>query len=979
MSDIFGTPRPRQPRPPAGRRQKVLVPTLITLAVLLFLGSIFTSVWTDRLWFKSVGYSDVFRSILFTRISMFVSMGLIFGLFVMVNLYLAFRTRPESVPVRRDDPAYRYRLALTPIIRPIGIGVFVVLTAFSGSVGASHWDTFKTWRNATPFGIKDPQFGKDVGFYTFDYPWWRFITSFSFAMIIVTVLAVVFVNYVYGGIRIAGRGPKLTRSAQIHLSVLVGLGILTRAVSYYLDRFGLLVANGGLVDGGTFTDINARIPAKNILIWVAIACALLFFASIFIRSWALPAIGLGLLAVSSILLGAIWPAIMQGFQVKPSEPDKEAPYIARNIEATRQAYDVADTQVESYSATTDLTPEALAASAESRVSTRLLDPTLISDAFEQLQQVRGYYSVPKTLDVDRYTLPGETRPQDTIIAARELNLSGLQANQRNWANDHTVYTHGYGIIAARGNQRGPNGEPVFTASDIPQSGEIETSIPPRIYFGEQSPSYSIVGRPKGSAPIEVDIPRGGSASSDSDSDTSNVTQNTYDGKGGVPVGNLFHKVLYAFKFAEPNIVLSGRVNADSKILYDREPRDRVKKVAPWLTVDGDTYPAVVDGRVVWIVDGYTTSNSYPYSEHRSLREATADTLTDGNAQAALPTDQVNYMRNSVKAVVDAYDGTVKLYEWDTKDPVLKTWKKVFPGVIESKSSISTALLEHLRYPVDLFKVQRDVLQRYHVTDAQTFYEDGERWKVPEDPTAPASSRALQPPYYLSTARPGETDPKFSVTSVYLPNSRQNLAAFVSVNSEATDTENFGKMQILQLPSETQIPGPSQIANSFQTDRGVTQALLQFEQSREARILRGNLLTLPVGGSLLYVQPVYIQRSASEGSFPVLQFVAATFGESVGFGTTLDEALKVALGIEQGTTPPAEDGEGDTPDQPTDGGGGGGADTPAKTTAQWLAEASAAYNDAQAALEKGDLAGYQSKINAMNTAIEGAQDSLGTAK
>lgn len=973
MSDIFGTPRPRQPRPPAGRRQKVLVPTLITLAVLLFLGSIFTSVWTDRLWFKSVGYGDVFRSVLFTRISLFVVMGLLFGLFVMVNLFLAFRSRPDTVPVRRDDPAYRYRLALTPIIRPISIGIFVILTAFSGSVGASHWDTFKMWRNGTPFGIKDPQFNKDVGFYVFDYPWWRFITSFSFAMIIVTVLAVVFVNYVYGGIRIAGRGPKLTRAAQVHLSVLVGLAVLTRAVSYYLDRFGLAIGNSALFDGIGFTDANARIPAKNILIWVAIACALLFFAAIFIRSWALPAIGLGLLAVTSILLGAIWPAVMQGFQVKPSEPDKEGPYIAKNIEATRQAYDVADTQVESYSATTDLTPEALASSAESRVSTRLLDPTLISDAFEQLQQVRGYYSVPTTLDVDRYTLPGETQPQDTIIAARELNLDGLQASQRNWANDHTVYTHGYGIIAARGNERGPNGEPVFTAKDIPPTGEIETTTPPRIYFGEQSPSYSIVGRPKGAAPIEVDIPRGGSASGDNDSE--NVTQNTYDGKGGVPVGNIFNKVLYAFKFAEPNIVLSSRVNSDSKILYDRQPRDRVKKVAPWLTVDGDTYPAVVDGRVVWIVDGYTTSNSYPYSEHRSLREATADTLTNGTSQAALPTDQVNYMRNSVKAVVDAYDGSVKLYEWDTKDPVLKTWKKVFPGVVEPKSKISQALLEHLRYPVDLFKVQRDVLQRYHVTDAQTFYEDGERWKVPEDPTAPASSGALQPPYYLSTARPGETDPKFSVTSVYLPNSRQNLAAFVSVNSEATDTENFGKMQILQLPSDTQIPGPSQIANAFQTDRGVTQALLQFEQSREAQILRGNLLTLPVGGSLLYVQPVYIRRNAAEGSFPVLQFVAATFGKDVGFGTTLDEALRVALGIENAPVTPPTDGETDTPTTPTDGG-----DTPAaKTTQQWLTEASAAYNAAQDSLEKGDLAGYQSKINEMNTAIEGAQSSLGEAK
>jgi uncharacterized membrane protein (UPF0182 family) len=969
VSDIFGTPRPREPRPTSGRRQKVLVPTLITLAVLLFLGSIFTSVWTDRLWFKSVGYSEVFRSVLFTRIAMFVAMGLIFGLFVMVNLYIAFRTRPQSVPARRDDPAYRYRLALTPIIKPIGIGVFVILTAFSGSVGASHWDTFKMWRNGTPFGIKDPQFHKDIGFYTFDYPWWRFLTSFSFAMIVVTVLAVVFVNYVYGGIRIAGRGPKLTRAAQIQLSVLVGLGILTRAVSYYLDRFGLAIGNGKLVDGATFTDVNARIPAKNILIWVAIVCALLFFASVAIRSWALPAIGLGLLAVTSILLGAVWPAIMQGFQVKPSEPDKEGPYIARNIEATRQAYDVADTEVESYSAKTDLTDSELAASAESRVSTRLLDPTLISDAFEQLQQVRGYYSVPTTLDVDRYKLPGDDTPQDTIIAARELDLNGLQSSQRNWANDHTVYTHGYGVIAARGNQRGENGEPVFTAKDIPQTGEIETKVPPRIYFGEKSPSYSIVGRPKGAEPVEVDTPRVGAAGEGGGK--ASVTQNTYDGKGGVPVGNLFNKMLYAFKFAEPNIVLSSRVNSESKILYDRQPRDRVKKVAPWLTVDGDSYPAVVDGRVVWIVDGYTTSNSYPYSEHRSLREATADTLTNGESQAALPTDQVNYMRNSVKAVVDAYDGSVKLYEWDTKDPVLKTWKKVFPGIVKSKASIDQGLLEHLRYPVDLFKVQRDVLQRYHVTDAQAFYNDDQRWKVPEDPTAPNNSTALQPPYYLSTATPGEESPKFSLTSVYLPNKRQNLAAFVSVNSEATDTEDYGKMQILQLSSGSQVDGPSQIANQLQTDNGVTQALLPFKQAG-TDIQYGNLLTLPVGGGLLYVQPVYIKRQAAEGTYPQLQYVLASFGKNVGFGKTLDEALRVALGLEEGSTEtdPGTDPGTETPATPATPGG--------QTASQLLDQASDYYEQAQKALKDGDLALYQQRMDQVGQAVAAAKKAVDDA-
>ena len=961
MSDIFGTPRPRPQNPRADHRRKVLVPTLVTLAALLLLGSVFTSIWTDRLWYKSVGFSDVFGTIIGTRIVLFAVFGLVFGAVVMVNIVLAFRLRPATVPMRRDDPAYRYREALTPILRPVVIVLAIILTAIAGSVAAGKWETFQLWRNGTSFGTKDPHFHTDISFYVFDYPWLRFLTSYGFALIVVTVLAVIFVNYVYGGLRIAGRGPKFTRSAQVHLSVLIGIGVLFRAVSYWLDRFGLAIGGGGLFDGIGYTDAHARIPSKNILIAVAIVCALLFFSSIFLKGWMLPGIGLGLLALTSILIGGIWPAVMQSFQVKPSEPDKEGPYIARNIAATRYAYDVSGVEVQSYSAKTTLTPTELTQSAESRVSTRLLDPTLIAPAFEQLQQVRGYYSVPQTLDVDRYVLAGSEQPQDIIIAARELDLTGLQASQRNWANDHTVYTHGYGVIAARGNQRGAQGQPVWVEKDIPPTGELKLTTEPRIYFGEQSPDYSIVGRPEGAAPIEVDIPRGGAAA---DGDKPNATQNTYDGKGGVPIGNFFTKALYAFKFGEPNIVLSNRVNTNSKILYDRGPRDRVNKVAPWLTVDGDPYPAVVNGKVVWIVDGYTTSNSYPYSESRSLDTATSDSLTSNGAQAVLPRDQVNYLRNSVKAVVDAGDGSVDLYQWDAKDPVLKTWMKVFPGVVKPKSAISAGLLAHLRYPVDLFKVQRDVLQRYHVKDAQTFYEDGERWKVPEDPAS--KNQQLQPPYYLSITQPGESAPNFALTSVYLPNSRQNLASFVSVNSEASDKANYGKFQILQLPSDTQIPGPNQMSNQFDSDKGVSAALLQYQQSKSTTILYGNLLTLPVGNALLYVQPVYIKRSTAAGSYPVLQYVIASFGDNVGFGQTLDQALRVALGLEPGTT--ATDSGGSSTTTPPSSG------TP-RTTAQFLADASDAYDKAQAALKKGDLATYQKEITIMGTAIDDAQQAL----
>ena len=924
---------------------------------MLFLGSIFTNVWTDRLWYRSVGYGSVFSTILLTKVSLFVVMGLLFAVVVLANALLAWRLRPDVLPTRRDDPAFRYRVGLVPIARPV-IAVFgLVLTLFAGSVSASRWDSFQLWRNGGSFGLRDPHFRKDVGFFIFDYPWLQFIASYLFAMVVFSVLAAAFVHYIVGNIRLGGRGPSLTRGAQMHLLTLVGLGVLVRAFSYWLRRFGLAVQPSTLFDGIGYTDANARIPAQNILVGVAIVCALLFFAGALMRSWILPGISLSLLVLTGVLIGGIWPFVMQSFQVKPSEPVKEGPYIARNIAATRAAYDIADAEKRPYSAKTSLTAPELSRSAASRVSSRLLDPTLIAPAFEQLQQVRGYYTMPETLDVDRYRLKKGETPQDLIIAARELNLDGLQPSQRNWANEHTVYTHGYGVVAARGNLRGPQGAPVWVEKDIPPVGNLKFKIPPRIYFGEFSPAYSIVGRPAGASPIEVDIPRGDTGGKDTS------TQNTYNGTGGVPVGSLFAKTLYAFKFAEPNIVLSSLVNDASRILYERHPRDRVKKVAPWLTIDGDVYPAVVDGRVVWIVDGYTTSNYYPYSQHRSLREATDDTLTHGST-TVLPTDQVNYIRNSVKAVVDAYDGSVDLYQWDAKDPVLKSWMKVFPGVVKPRAAISRPLMEHLRYPVDLFKVQRDVLAQYHVTDASTFYEGGERWKVPEDPAGTNSS--LQPPYYLSISRPGQKGgPYFSLTTVYLPNSRQNLASFVSVNSEATDKE-YGKIQILQLPSKTQVGGPSQIANTFSSDQGLKQALLPFSQGSDAVIQRGNLLTLPVGDGLLYVQPVYIRRQAAEGTYPVLQFVAASFGKDVGFGQTLDEALRVALKLERDDVEPAP-GE--------DAGAEEDASAAGKTPSQYLEDASARYNEAQDALKSGNLAEYQSKIEQMNRLIEQAQEAL----
>jgi uncharacterized protein len=961
-------------------RRSVLLPTLVTLGVLLLLLAVFTGVWTDRLWFNSVDYSSVFSKVLLTRALLFVAGALLLAGLAALNAVLAYRSRPfvRAAASPRNEALDRWRTSIDPVRgRVLAVATFV-LGVLAGSVASGQWQTYLLWRHGTAWDQDDVYFHKDIGFYVFDYPWYRFVTSFIFVTLAVCIIAAVVTHYLYGGIDLQARRDRLTGAAQTHLSILVGLFVLLKAWAYWLDRFGFLIADGGRFTGVQYTDDHARIPAKNILIVIAIICALLLFANAVRRNWLLPGLGLGLLVFSSILLSGVWPAIMQTFQVKPSEPDKESPFIERSISATRDAYDLSEVKETGYAASTNVSQADLAVLSEALPNTRLLDPTLVSPAFTQLQQVRGFYSVPETLDVDRYRLAGEANPQDVVVAAREIHLDGLDESQRNWANDHTAYTHGFGVIAAYGDRRGAEGQPEWAESQIPPQGAITDlseeqsedgkQYEPRIYFGENTPEYSIVGAPEGTN-VEIDYPTSADSSSE-------PTLTTYSGDGGVPVGGIVNKVLYALKFGEPNIVLSGRVNSDSRILYDRDPRERVEKVAPWLTVDGNAYPAVVGEQLLWIVDGYTTSNSYPMANRVDLDSATADTNTEEGSTAALPSDQITYMRNSVRATVDAYSGEVTLYQWDEEDPIVQAWMDAFPGTVEPASEIEDALREHLRYPEDLFKVQREVLQTYHVEDPSTFYQGSERWAVPNDPAASAS--VLQPPYYLSVQLPevdedgqvtGALDPSFSLTSVYVPNERQNLASFVAVDSDPMN-DTYGDMTLLSL--DQQISGPEQIANQFQSDESVADALLSYRQA-DVSVLYGNLLTVPAGDGLLYVQPIYTQRSSTSGSgtYPQLQFVLASFGENVGIGQTLEEALADALG----TAPPD-----DTP-PPPDGGPGpegpgtqppGGVDRDAVAL---LRRADATYTQALDALAAGDLGTYQQLVEKSNRLTAEALDML----
>jgi len=670
----------------------------------------------------------------------------------------------------------------------------------------------------------------------------------------------------------------------------------------------------------------------------------LFFATLWRRTWQLPVIGFGLMVLSAILIGGLYPAIVQNFQVKPNEQAKEAPYIEKNIKATREAYGIDDAKVSNYEGESEASNEELRAAAESTASIRLLDPNVVSPSFQQLQQVRSYYQFPATLDVDRYsTEDGEE--QDTVVGLREININGI--TERNWINDHFKYTHGFGMVAGKGTSVAANGVPDFVEKDLPPEGEFG-NYEPRIYYGEKTTQYSIVGGPQ----KELDYISG-----------SEEKTYSYKGNSGVDLSNPVNRAAYAVTFNEPQILYSGAIGEGSRILYNRTPKERVEAVAPWLTIDGDPYPAEVDGRIQWIIDAYTTTNQYPYSSRTTLGDTTADSLTDGQRSVIAQQNRVNYIRNSVKATVDAYSGEVKLYQWDTEDPVLKTWMKAFPGTVEPRENIGDSLMDHLRYPQDLFKVQRELLARYHVTSAGQFYSGSERWQVPDDPTQKGSANAV-PPYYLSMKMPDQEEQTFSLTTTFNPSGRETLGAFMAVNADAR-SKDYGTIRILKLPSNTTVSGPQQVQSRFNSDTEIANEI-NILQRGDSEIEYGNLLTVPLEGGLLYVEPVYVRGAGT--NYPLLRKVLVTYGEKTAFENTLDEALNVVFGVDgprededRGEEPPAEEG---APTPPPSGDA---------TVQEALQDAQDAFEAGQEALGEQDWEAYGRAQQDLEEALQRAAD------
>ncbi|MBV7363553.1 UPF0182 family protein [Actinomycetaceae bacterium TAE3-ERU4] len=951
-----------------------------------------SGVWTEVLWYNQIGFASVFWTRIIVMVGLFLLGTGVQALVLWLYMHFSYRSvTNKGVRVNKNVEPYRALLENRPklvfVLLPLAFGITTGITLMA------HWREILLWWNGSSFGDVDPVFGYDASFFVFTLPVLQLLLSFVIQLLTVGLIAGLIIHYLYGGIQVSPSW-RVLRVTRMQLGFSAAALALVWGVRMWVDRYSLLAQenNSALgVDGAMYREVNAQLPAQSILAITCAIVAVMFVVAAFKDTWKLPASAVAVLVVSQLVVGMVYPSLIQQFKVVPNAQALESKYIQHNIDATLKAYGMDKVEYTTSDAVTTASAGQLRKDSESTAQIRLLDPNIVSPTFTQVQQNRLYYGFDQQLSVDRYKI--DNKLQDTVIAVRELNQQGLAPEQRNWVNDHTVYTHGFGVVAANGNTANPDGRPDFSESSIPSQGFLG-NYEPRVYFGRSMPEYSIVGGPKsdGKNGQELDYP--------DDKVEGGQVKTTYQGDGGPSVGNFWNKLLYSIKFRSTDLFFSDQVNPKSQILYNRDPSERVAAVAPYLTLERKPYPAVVDTdgdpktpkRLVWIIDAYTTTNNYPYAQHQDMAQVTQDSTTEkGNLYT--PRTNVNYIRNSVKATVDAYDGKVTLYQWDEKDPILKAWMSVFPGKVQPLSKISGDLMAHMRYPEDLFKIQRSLLATYHVTDAADYYTGGDRWRVPGDPTASGTKNenAAQPPYYLTLKMPGQDSAQFSLQSVYVPggsSKREAMAGYIAVDSETGSEpgkirEGYGKIRIMALPSSTTVPGPGQVQSNLSSKPQVSKELNLMNQ-RGSQVIRGNLLTLPVGGGLLYVQPVYVQSSAGT-TFPLLRSVLVSFGDKVGFAPTLAEALDQVFGGDAGATTgdeaivgikPTLTGEENgapaaagTPEAPV----GKPATTPAPTgdLRQALADAQKAIQDSSAALKNGDWSAYGQAQSRLQKALERA--------
>jgi uncharacterized membrane protein (UPF0182 family) len=951
-------------RPKAGRRRVVLAVVAVVVVVLLLSLRAIATFWTDFLWFDSLDLNGVWRRLLSAKVTLGVAASLTFFLLLWTNLLVADKLAPPFAPAvgPEDELLLRYRELVAGRQRLVWLVVSLVIAVLPGMSASAQWREWLLFRFGGSFGKKDPQFGTDIGFYVFKLPFLSSVVDWLFAFLVVTAVAVGVVHYLNGAIRLHQPGNRVTPNAKAHLSVLLALAALVKAADYWLQRFELTTSGGRSFDGAGYTDVKATLPAIQLLILVSIFAAVLLLVNIWRKGWVLPVIVVAIWGLLVVVAGGFFPAFVQRFQVDPAELAKEKPYIERNIEATREALGLDGVKRQDFNYSPDLTPADVEGQKSNLENARLLDPSIILPTIQNLQFEREYYTF-RDVDVDRYDVGGTREP--VVISSRELNTEGI--SNPSWEKLHLVFTHGYAAALAPANKVNDRGEPEFLVQGIP--AEV-TGLPPltrpEIYHGEDMTGYAIVGTKQ------------------TELSTDDVTTK-YDGKSGVALSSLSRRAAFALRFGEIEPLISNYVEKKSKVIYQRDVVGRVQQVAPFLELDQDPYPVLVDGRVKYLVDGYTTTSNYPYAQ-----EVDAGEVDAGSAGT------FNYLRNSVKVLVDAYDGTVTLYLTDelygAKDPIIQAYAKAFPGLF--KSDIPPNILEHARYPEFMFKTQTTVWGRYHQTNPSTFFNNSDRWAVAQQPPDRATGSAgdaetvaptgqqprIEPYYQMIQGAPGE-EPKFVLTRPFVlasgDDSGRNLTAVMSANN---DPENYGKLSELVMVS-TRKDGTIERNNSVDGPLQANQKMVTYDPvssyqslvgSRGSRVRFGNLLILPFGNSLLYLRPIYAAEEQS-GRYTLKKVVVAS-GDRVGFGDTLSEAVLDLSGT--GSSGQLQTGDSSNGSSPTT--APPVKDPSGRTAEQLLEAADKKFTEAEEQLANGDLGAYQAAVKEGQALVRQAANALGTA-
>ena len=875
---------------------RLLVVVIALVALYKLFGVVVTIVTTD-LWFRSVGDGAVYTTAIYARVGLFVVFGAVAGIIGGVSLRAVRRIR-SPLYFSPDDDTFRwtFRKYEPKFGTLLMLAAVIVPAVLVGSQAASGWQTFLLWRHAVPWHATDPLFGKDISFFVEVYPFHQMVVTLLLKALTYGLVITVVAGYWYGAWRLRKGRQKITRGFTVVVSLLLAAYLVLRAANYWLARYALTTSGRGPVTGPSYSDVHAALPGKYVLVVIALlgAVALVINALLGGRVRALGAV-LVVMIVSTLVIGSAAPALLYRFREAPSAATLDLNEIRNNQKATLAAFGLdGDVTTQPYRPSSTIRGAALVKLAETTAQASVIDPNQLSPSFNVAQQLQAYYGFKGTLDTDHYQLNG--RAQDVVIAARELQATGIP--HPSWVNNHLVYTHGYGVVAAPTTEVDPSTQsPVFLDGGMPPEQQIPVTRP-QIYFGQgfAPSSYAVVGQPAGSSrQLEFDHPGGGGSSASA--------YTTYTGHGGIPIGSTLRRFLFAVSMGDPNLFFSSELNSASQLLMVRSPRARVAKVAPWLTLDGDVYPAVVNGRITWVVDGYTSSSNYPGSQLVNLHRASATTLTSASG-ASVPQSSrpVNYLHNSVKAVVDAYTGKVTLYSWaqaQHPDPLLGAWESVFPGLVQPESAIPAALESQLRYPTDLFNVQRTLLARYHVTKPASFYSGNAFWTVPTDPTVavvktPSKAPNVSPPLpskYASMSVDGYGTPHYSLSTPMVTLNGQQLAAFVSVIAQPGP--DYGKFTVLDYPSGEGGESPAQVQNDIESDTAITEALT-LQRGGKSKVVLGDLQAIPVAGRMLYIEPVYT-RSSGSSSFPILRHVIALYGHgNPSFRNTLNEAITAAV-------------------------------------------------------------------------------------